>query len=596
MNYIVNKVFDEVLLNDESIKVEKSTDFPVDINNENTLFKELVYDAEKKYTDLKEILDSKIFSDVQKIDFLNKALEDNKRNALEYINTTQPLFWQKNESSKEIVKKYFDKMNISENPSPFEMNDFLKFKIFNNYPESREIIFRYFESILNGYEQEGNWIWILNYFVKFGDYENGLVLLEKYVTEFNGSIKNLIFLNIFKQYIFSSDSEVSNHATNLFFEYLSKSKFNQWENFRLAAFLDKTRTTKLLDSWFDYYSKLDFSKIDLTNFDIYQANKVNPEFNAYISFMGFSSRLLGPLNGRKVWAEFQKRIKYWEKYENSPFMSNQLNVLKYVFHDVSISLSEKKEMLKAIKKDRRLYHDIWDRVRYLKLVEIAYPDNVINENDFQLLGLSELDTHIPDYLNDIDKEFSFKSLEKNIEEINYFARQNNYKEIKLTFEDHIEATINEFGLLLRFLQINSLLIGFDAETYNSPPIYSDLFEHNFKNVLQKNGLSDISIAHQVNLNNELFYKNEIFIKDNNNILKTTFEEEKTQWYSPQYLVKLINLILVQKNIHQRLVEIESSDQSVYLCLMEPSKIKTLLNKLKINCYALKYHDDFFYLK
>lgn len=599
-----NDIFDKVIKDDTTIEIEVSSEFPKNMTFESSDSSELVYDSQERYYDLKAILDNKEFSETQKITFLNSALNDindNNRNQLRKIRTTQSDFWQKSESSREIAKKYFEGIGCFENPVPFKMNDFLIFKLLNNYPESIDIIDKYVESIDNGYERNQGWSWIVHYLAKFGKVEKGVNLLEKCVEEFDGKIKNRISVEIFGNYLFNEDKNISKKAADIYFNYLHKEKYDQYDNLVLSVFIDKKRHFELLDYWFDYYSSLNFEEIDTKNFNMVEVKKVQPEFDAYFSFM--KSQYLGLQNGRKVWYEFFKKILYWEKYKLNNFQSNQLYILSNVFQDNSISLSDKQKILLESKKNERLLkNDIYTQIKYKKLVKIAYPNNDISKEDFENLCLKEIGTEIPENLKDLIKEpISLTEIEDIIKKINKFANQYNFKNINPSFKDKI-AYISHIQplqevqntLIFEFLRQNKMLVDLYSEYEDEPPDYNMFFEKKFKHILIENEETDIKMLHLVDTDGyDLFY-NRIYVVHKSNVYITDFVEYRTRRFRPKYLVKLINQCLIDKKIKKRLVGIDLMDSIEFYAFIEPNLIKELLNEFNIENFALNwgYNDEF----
>ena len=72
-----------------------------------------------------------------------------------------------------------------------------------------------------------------------------------------------------------------------------------------------------------------------------------------------------------------------------------------------------------------------------------------------------------------------------------------------------------------------------------------------------------------------------------------FSEEGTDWIYQQRLCKLLNVCLIQNKSALRLVEADSGDQSVYVILCEPRKLKPLLTKYKVTSWAVDREDDFY---
>lgn len=55
---------------------------------------------------------------------------------------------------------------------------------------------------------------------------------------------------------------------------------------------------------------------------------------------------------------------------------------------------------------------------------------------------------------------------------------------------------------------------------------------------------------------------------------------------PQRLVKMINLLLMKKDVKERLIELEYHHYGLQFGLFEPDKIKPLLDKYYVRCFAV----------
>ncbi len=95
---------------------------------------------------------------------------------------------------------------------------------------------------------------------------------------------------------------------------------------------------------------------------------------------------------------------------------------------------------------------------------------------------------------------------------------------------------------------------------------------------------------------EYYYK--VFVKYSESEYTYVFEyqEEETDWYQPQRLVKMINLCLIDQQTPLRLIEVNTYDQSALFVLSEPSKILSLFDKYSIKYGAVNFRDEFSALK
>ncbi len=69
-----------------------------------------------------------------------------------------------------------------------------------------------------------------------------------------------------------------------------------------------------------------------------------------------------------------------------------------------------------------------------------------------------------------------------------------------------------------------------------------------------------------------------------------------EMYQVQRLVKMLNMILMKKNIKERLIEIQTDEKHVVFVLFEPQLMKPYLNKYQMGGHALSKDDAFSLMK
>jgi hypothetical protein len=119
----------------------------------------------------------------------------------------------------------------------------------------------------------------------------------------------------------------------------------------------------------------------------------------------------------------------------------------------------------------------------------------------------------------------------------------------------------------------------------------------FEPILERIGIYDIEIQEIVEKTSDGFaytlygISNEATYK-----LEYKVPEPECQVKRLQLVVKMINLLLVKKNVKERWVEVAAGDHFYMFGLFEPKIIKPFFDKYQTDCYALYKGDDFDKLK
>jgi hypothetical protein len=119
----------------------------------------------------------------------------------------------------------------------------------------------------------------------------------------------------------------------------------------------------------------------------------------------------------------------------------------------------------------------------------------------------------------------------------------------------------------------------------------------FEPILERIGIYDIEVQEVVEKTNDGFaYKlygisNEATYKLEYKVLEAECQVERKQ-----LVVKMINLLLMKKNVKERWVEVAAGEYFNMFGLFEPQKIKPFFNKYQTNCYAVYEGDEFDKLK
>ncbi len=144
--------------------------------------------------------------------------------------------------------------------------------------------------------------------------------------------------------------------------------------------------------------------------------------------------------------------------------------------------------------------------------------------------------------------------------------------------------------LLRVLGEQRLFLAFFPDAGTTPVDYCSAFKQYFAPVLRAAGFGDIGIS-QTAIQQSKEYSYTLFLRSNECLLQTSFTDS-SDYYRTSYMVKLINLALLQKRQPKRLMEIMGKGVECSYVLMEPAIAKPLLHQYAIDTFALEFDDDF----
>ena len=609
----LNLLFDKVILSDSQIIINEVDLFSGKPKISPAPAPILSYSSEMKLWDqeLKNILDNPAYSEKDKIQFLEAAISDTSRDELHSINSYVIDFWRTSPEAEKLIDQYFINKKSQYPDNPYRIYDHLRFKTKNLIPGVYEMITDYFrkrESLQLKSPYEGELILGLIY---LGKEEEAIAYLEQLIDDFlRGKIYYLPLgsrsaddVNLFDLICLSERPEIAKKSLSLLYYYLAQLKFDAPELDELLYFLDRDKYLQISKIKFENYAALNFSVIDLADPNIKSGNerfKVVPNALNYFHFMPSNAYRLGEYMGRALWQEFVKKMPYWEKYDGFPFESNQMHILESSFKDKSLTQEELRSMLFQVKQTKKFYKEgdyygNWGD-RFLRLVKTAYPNGVSTRQDFDKLGLgqrlmydSPLRITIPDAKDPrdnsrVDELINDMILCKILPQ-NYHLKLSNY--------DRFIFSLKFFNTNINTLLAKSQKIAwFDAESSDVPTNYVDFFTVNFLPLLKKVGIKDIEVFQNTKKYENDEYDYEIHVKSDERAYKYTYKETGTDWYQSQRLVKMINLLLIQKKTPYRLIEIETGDQTAKFGIFEPSILKPLLDKYGINCWAIHYEDQF----
>ncbi|THU31097.1 hypothetical protein FAM09_28860 [Niastella caeni] len=115
-------------------------------------------------------------------------------------------------------------------------------------------------------------------------------------------------------------------------------------------------------------------------------------------------------------------------------------------------------------------------------------------------------------------------------------------------------------------------------------------------MLNRRGIYDIEVQERVTKNAAGEYLYQVFVCSKETVYKMEYKEPETERFPFQRLVKVLNLILIKKQVKERFVEMAATEPTVRFGFFEPAKLKPFLNKYQVGCYALKKGDEFGMLK
>jgi len=615
----LNEVFDKTILLDKEFNVQKTTKFPP--SDKSAIIKidsiiPLKYSSDQKLWDnyLRKILDNPRYSKNEKIQFIKDALADTTRDAFEYINNRGINFWRTSKEATQLIEKYFSDKKFECSDNPRVIFKYLEFKTKSLYPETYNLTIDYFRerpSLNHKYRDEGDLIYRL---IELNKEEDAVKYLEILIDDYINDRTKYINLGgrmdqFYKGYVFdilcfSDNKYVADKATDLLFKLLNSKNYNTYELYMLTEYVDKERHHLLLKKWYEYYSKIDFTGINIeeVSSDKWKAIRQSiPQAIAYVDFMRIYSGYLGERFGKEFWEEFLSKVKYTQHHNNSPFQDWQLKTLESVFKNKSLTHKEKQNMLFQSVKTTNLFQEYRYKDRYLKLVSLAFPDLKMKESEFEQLKLGEvlkysypLDIRVNE-LRIFDYsalKLTEEKIDRLISDLNNFSKENNLDTITLSKKERFSLSLTTAeNFIIFFLQKKNLLLWFDPEGSSIPINYVNFFEWDFRRVLSKWNVK-FEISQVTKEISGQSYAYEIYLKYKNSIYTHKYTEQGTTWYNPQRIAKSVNLALIDNKDKRRLIEINTDDKAAMFVFIEPQKIKPLLNKYQMDSWAIKREDEF----
>jgi hypothetical protein len=597
-----NTWFDGAVRNDTTIKVVRVAEFPFTGTTRNT--GHIVYNPEMNLWDneWRAILDNPGYGTEEKIQFINDALADTGRDALKYISSRSINFWRQQPEAAALVHTYFQQ-KIAQNQSDVLLkNRYLEFVAKNMLPGSYEAIRNYFDkrdSTAERFYFEGDLIFRL---VPLGHEMEALQLLEKHVDEFNrGKIHGVPMgyapdsTYTLEYLCFSADKFIRKRSREMLFAYLMT--YNDYSAKGLAAYLDPKRTAAIYKKHFDTLVALDFSKVKLEELGYEKGKKTfreaHPLATTYAWFVEGNSYLLGKYHSRAFWKEFRRRTSYLVNFNGlSYFYSLQNNVVRSCFQDSTLTQKERQAMIwdmyytEEFMKDYR-YAD--QKVEIMSWVTQLFPDKEIQARMIKGFGVSSYE--INDYESQQPgKPKDLKTVAGDIRNAGLPVDSTHLRPLELAQYRFSQIYSNHWKLVT-LLQQTGRIVHFDAETGFVPVNYAKLFAESFRPVLGGAGLHNFQVVQQHDSLGKELYRFRIYLKSGDEVYLHEFTEEFTDWYSPQRLVKMINLALANSGKKERMIEISSMDQTAIFGLFEPARLIPLLKKYGLTANAVTWQDE-----
>jgi hypothetical protein len=612
-------IFDSQIKSDNEYPVEKVSAIPESLLFTGASEVKLQYTSTLKLWDnvLRSILDNTQISTAEKVQFLIDARNDKSTDAFQYIFGRQINFWKQSPEAKNIAEDYFNEKQFHLSVNPFEKYKYFEFQTKNLLPGSSEAIIAYFQSrstVNEKYDKECELIYNL---IQLGCETDAVNYFETLTLEFvegkNNTYSTRIYgepesIELFEIFCFSKNEKNAQKGKAILIYLLTSVQYNADNLYRLLEYLDSNEYKKLLKKWHDYYKGLSFFEYAAENASNTSGQSVNnnPEIQSYFSFTVNNLSTLAEIYGIQLWDEFVKHRNIWQKSNNYSYMRLQLLVAENIFFNCEVPLEEKKSILFQIQKTDNFFseNDYYGRFepRYLKLVNMAFPDWEIEYSEFEKLGLGEIAGYTKP-VNIHSSAYEVVSRETNIplenareflRDINSFAQKNNLLPITDFEKEEYHAVNSTYhAYLFKYLEANDYIAWFDAESADSPVNYNNFFKEYFQPHSIKSGISEISVAQETVLQTGGMIKYDIYVKCKDLYLKHSYEEHGTDWYSPQRLIKMLNICLIEINSKYRFIEIETRDQTAMFCLAEPDAVFSFLNAYSIRCWAINYDDELY---
>lgn len=559
-----NNIFDTLVAKDTSIPVTEYTrSWPA---------------PQKQGGDiLKQRLDDKEYTDEEKFWYFNSLNNDTVHYISEAISDSIKR-WRYNLAVK-IIETYFNQ--------DWDRDGDSWYAIVNTIPLTSKLLEDYISKWPTIAEKKRHEERVFYWLIKSGKEEAALNLLKSLVADYVAG-KDALYTgdryynaNLFDLLCFSKNNVIRSEAIKLLWTCLDYKLDDRLLD--LGLYLDESIAITYLKKWFWYYAsqKLAPPPPRIKNVYGWRYVKVPAEIKSLEGLMQMYSPWLNKALGKQLWTEFAIRIPYWNAYV-SMIAYFQLPVLESIFTNSSLTKEEKQQILLALSDHG--YPANNSRLRYLQLVRQAYPEGNIPEYDFIKLNLCEMipwqtPVTYPEFaprIFDLNKaiadikEADLGDLRLDTAYWQFKCSLNGFDNSYNRFDDNFRDVLNQTGLIRHF--------GYQSN-------YKDLFNSQFESLLVKAGIRDIEVYESVPDHKDRgVYK--LYVRSNEAVYKLEFKIKELVPLYPQRLMKMINLLLMKKRVKERFIELESHYFGLEFGLFEPDKIKPLLDKYHVRCFAV----------
>ncbi|HEY8895191.1 MAG TPA: hypothetical protein VIM79_10275 [Niastella sp.] len=427
------------------------------------------------------------------------------------------------------------------------------------------------------YHEERIFYWL----VQSGKEDTALNLLKVMVADSISGKERL-----FELLCFSNNKAIRLEAIKLLFTCL---EYMDDRMLRLGLCVDEATAVKYVQKRFWYYAnqKQGSAPPPLPK-DLWRNERITPQpLKSLMTLMQrYSACLSKALGGKKFWTEYATRIPYWDAYYG--FMTHfQLPVLEAIFTDSTLTNEEKQHMLLALSDHGYRKNNVG--LRYLQLVKQAWPDGNIPEYEFTKLNLCNMVApqspvtypefkprflDVTETIADI-KKAGVADVQLNTEYYRYIGLQDWYSDSYGVFDENFNLILTQTGL------IRDICI----TCFGKPASYKQLFNEKFEALLVKIGVWDIELHEEI-IRYKTGYLYKLVVRSNEAAYKMEFEGNEYGPFHPQRLVKLINLLLMKKGVKERFIELDYHHYGLEFGLFEPDRIKPLLDKYYVRCFAV----------
>jgi hypothetical protein len=165
-------------------------------------------------------------------------------------------------------------------------------------------------------------------------------------------------------------------------------------------------------------------------------------------------------------------------------------------------------------------------------------------------------------------------LQLNTDYWQFLCSLNGYDYSYNSFFDNFYHVFNQTGLIREDVLASWSDLGY----------HKNLFNETFEPFLLKIGIRDIEVYEKV-IKHKHGHQYRVYVRSNEGVFTMQFKAADSDDLYPQRLVKMINLLLMKKGVKERLIELEYTHYGLKFGLFEPDKIKPLLDKYYVRCFA-----------